>query len=1165
MADGAQGIWGRQHGHGLARLANAGGLVAAAAASKKGGSMVPLVKHATKKAKIAKPPDATALPAARAAAERLAARNKRIQKVALFSPRSGKPTNDPVLLKRVFQTFDRDGTGAVSLAEMAAMLRVLKIRITQRELDRICKSVDDGSGELDFEEFYRALQMIRNLQVTESLFDKVMNFVNTVGFQTILYISYVLVFQEFAGTVRTKEEYYVHKAVTDTLLARPFGHNHLTFMQIKRIGDIYKWGDQVLWPGLFGGMGPCNASVGVRDTLANKRCQDDAWPDGEGPLSMYPKQTPTNNMRGPTPADLFELVRRMDKLDWSEGITFRVARTRDQPCDPDLPWPRTMRPRLRTERYVPGNVTFVEPPCPPELGFGTGSAVPYGVNFSHPGEPMVHPFYWYSATELGADPRGLSSANLVALTREPYESAGYVALVIPFFSDVLLPNQVGSFEEVEDFRTSAVNATNDRHVRYYCVRLSHNGAQVRQLCDPTSNLRTNDGELTGVVRAAVEELWGDLRRGHYLDALSRVLTITLQFNSNHVGVRYRLTLVLELTSLGTVLPSYHIETMATHPQKLEDLSFYSRVSLFTVVMFVLLELVRMARMGQKGFANLLNYFTDMWNFADWLNFLIFGLTYWQVLIVERLLKARDCEGSYLCRELGYFDDWQLMGEYRWLKELFSFNLCVQLLKVAKYSSALIPKMSIATDTLRHAMVDMLFFALTVGITIFSFSSLLWVILGPVVNDFYDQVPAMISVMSAFFIDFDFVEAMQRSSGYFSVILMLCYLFVAVFILLTLFLSILAEAQVKVRLDMLEQEANDPAFSSFGTLADLWMVFEKGVDRILKEFEVKNPWPDTPPESEDEAEVTPRGALGLDYDPPHDWEAVGDLRNDVSVLHGGLDQLGSLVFGTVDQLDEQKRLEALAVAARRAARAAERAAIEREAAEAATEERAAFQRRRRRGEVGVESEEVHAAAEEAAEKAAAAAREKAEARLAATHRGVAASIVESLLDATIAAVQARAARRAREATAHEANDELRRARELMRSLAERHLATLDRLEQRFFADDFTRRKEQWRKLQMHRQALASEGDEAKEELERLDAQSIRAEDRLDKLDRWQHRHSGLLRASAAVEVHADGTYDVKVPGVGLHQRVPHADLRLRDGGGMLPILALERTVPVAIRE
>ena len=47
------------------------------------------------------------------------------------------------------------------------------------------------------------------------------------------------------------------------------------------------------------------------------------------------------------------------------------------------------------------------------------------------------------------------------------------------------------------------------------------------------------------------------------------------------------------------------------------------------------------------------------------------------------------------------------------------------------------------------------------------------------------------------------------------------------------------------------------------------------------------------------------------------------------------------------------------------------------------------------------------------------------------------------------------------------------------------------------------------------------------------------------------------------VHSDGTYDVKVPGVGLHQRVPHADLRLRDGGGMLPILALPHTVPVSL--
>ena len=64
--------------------------------------------------------------------------------------------------------------------------------------------------------------------------------------------------------------------------------------------------------------------------------------------------------------------------------------------------------------------------------------------------------------------------------------------------------------------------------------------------------------MTGSVRAAVEEMWNDLKRGHFLEATARVATITLQLKSNHVGVRYRLTLMLELTSLGAILPSYDV-------------------------------------------------------------------------------------------------------------------------------------------------------------------------------------------------------------------------------------------------------------------------------------------------------------------------------------------------------------------------------------------------------------------------------------------------------------------------------------------------------------------------------------------------------------------------------------------------------------------------------
>jgi len=77
--------------------------------------------------------------------------------------------------------------------------------------------------------------------------------------------------------------------------------------------------------------------------------------------------------------------------------------------------------------------------------------------------------------------------------------------------------------------------------------------------------------MTGVVRAAVENMWNDLKRGHYIDSMTRLVTITLQLKSNHVGVRYRITLMLELTSLGAILPSYDVETRILDERAINDM------------------------------------------------------------------------------------------------------------------------------------------------------------------------------------------------------------------------------------------------------------------------------------------------------------------------------------------------------------------------------------------------------------------------------------------------------------------------------------------------------------------------------------------------------------------------------------------------------------------
>ena len=152
--------------------------------------------------------------------------------------------------------------------------------------------------------------------------------------------------------------------------------------------------------------------------------------------------------------------------------------------------------------------------CYPELSFDSSETALFGYNFSHPESPLHEPFEHFSGARLGANPAGQKSAAIAATMREPYEPGGYVAIVIPFFSEDYLPEQYGLASELIDFRRFAKNTTNRYRPRYWCVRLSANGRHFRQLCDPTTEPQDGDGDVLGVVRAAVEQLFNDLRRSH---------------------------------------------------------------------------------------------------------------------------------------------------------------------------------------------------------------------------------------------------------------------------------------------------------------------------------------------------------------------------------------------------------------------------------------------------------------------------------------------------------------------------------------------------------------------------------------------------------------------------------------------------------------------------
>ena len=234
--------------------------------------------------------------------------------------------------------------------------------------------------------------------------NKLLDIVNSTAVQTIMYIAFVYIFQTIAEAVRLpKLEYYFNKQIVDVFLDNHFDGSHNAFNDIRRVADIWEWGNTVLWSGFYSNGGPCTADIG--DRFGVKGCNDDAWPDGEGSF----------HLDGATPYTVPELVRRMDLIDWTDGVVIKTARVQGT------------SPEKCTTHQLSGT-------CYPELKpFGTGDEeeASFGFNWTHPDEAPRHPWRYWSAEELGANPEGQVSAAIPSMRLMP--SGGFAAFVIPFF------------------------------------------------------------------------------------------------------------------------------------------------------------------------------------------------------------------------------------------------------------------------------------------------------------------------------------------------------------------------------------------------------------------------------------------------------------------------------------------------------------------------------------------------------------------------------------------------------------------------------------------------------------------------------------------------------------------------------------------------------------
>ena len=89
--------------------------------------------------------------------------------------------------------------------------------------------------------------------------------------------------------------------------------------------------------------------------------------------------------------------------------------------------------------------------------------------------------------------------------------------------------------------------------------------------------------------------------------------------------------------------------------------------------------------------------------------------------------------------MGYYDDWRVMATARTAKIYLSTCVVIQLLKIIKFTNVLIPKMGLMTGVLDAGRMDLLFFGIVFGLSMFAFSNLFYIQIGTVMPDFNDQV------------------------------------------------------------------------------------------------------------------------------------------------------------------------------------------------------------------------------------------------------------------------------------------------------------------------------------------------------------------------------------------------------------------------------------------
>lgn len=164
-------------------------------------------------------------------------------------------------LAGLFDMWDVDGDGELDTNEFKRALQLLGLKVTQEQYDRFVAECDtDKSGTLNMQEFNHVIakekeakrEAARNKAVADEeaedrrslpvrLFCSAWGVVNSLSVQTFLYLLIVLIFQLITQSVRLREEVYLDLSFHESILDNKFDTQLNKFSDIRREADIWEY------------------------------------------------------------------------------------------------------------------------------------------------------------------------------------------------------------------------------------------------------------------------------------------------------------------------------------------------------------------------------------------------------------------------------------------------------------------------------------------------------------------------------------------------------------------------------------------------------------------------------------------------------------------------------------------------------------------------------------------------------------------------------------------------------------------------------------------------------------------------------------------------------------------------------------------------------------